>query len=245
LLAHWNGTVWRQRPLPRGARHATLTDIAATSRHDVWIVGESEKGRLRTLHFNGTRWRVVPISGPNYAWFADIAAASPSDAWAVGDVMAHWDGHAWHTVRAPARTEYYGAAAISPTDAWTVDRIDQPVSGGTFGFKIEHWDGSNWTTSFEQGDRHQLVAIAASGPTDAWAVGNVSVNSPSDYELHPIAYHWAGGSWTGTVIPTRLDAGFSSITVVPGTTTYWAVGSTFHPVVGLGDYYRTRFAYYC
>ena len=107
LLLHWNGSVWHRRLIPVEARHASFADIAATSTHDVWIVGRSIGARPRALHYNGSRWTVSPAVNPPLGGELDaVAATSSSDAWAMGyentvghTVAEHWDGHAWHPKR--------------------------------------------------------------------------------------------------------------------------------------------------
>ena len=164
---------------------------------------------------------------------------SPSDAWAVGwtrwrafpdrVLTEHWDGKAWHPVRNPGGERAFyseSAAATSSSDAWAVN-----------GATIIHWDGTAWTTIATTKDWPS--SIAASGPNDAWAVGR-QVN-PVD---RPVTYHWNGTTWTRAVLPPH-DAGLRSVTHVPATTTYWAVGQMGRGGHGKPYYNRPLIEAYC
>ena len=99
---------------------------------------------------------------------------------------------------------------------------------------IDHWDGTSWTTAATAtaGIDAGLIAIAASGPTDAWAVG-------SDGFGHPTVDHWDGTTLVESFINSALlISGLGSVANVPTTTSYWAVGFTLHSDP-LGDSYTT------
>ena len=226
LLLHWSGVVWQRRALPHAARHASLSDLTAVSAHDVWAVGSSRLGTTRTLHYDGSRWRVVPAvnRGP-YETFLAVAATSANDVWAVGSTPAtlteHWDGHAWSLVPASRRGgAETGVAAVSPSLAWGVGYTDHGHVS-----VIDRWDGTTWTTVYTITGGPHLASIAAASATDAWAVGGVE-------EVPPTIVHWDGTTWTPTTITALLPISITSVTHVPGSTTYWAVGATYHRVLG-------------
>ena len=73
-----------------------------------------------------------------------------------------------------------------------------------------------------------LFAVAASGPTDAWVVGE-SGQAAVD--------HWDGATLAEGVIPGPF-AGLHSVANVPTTTSYWAVGAVEHSGA-LGNLYAT------
>jgi hypothetical protein len=64
LVAHWNGTAWKQVPSPNPTNekvHA-LNGVAATSATNAWAVGHTSTnngGNEKTLiaHWNGTSWK--------------------------------------------------------------------------------------------------------------------------------------------------------------------------------------------
>ncbi len=82
-----------------------------------------------------------------------------------------------------------GIAAISESDAWAVGtRFVTPIGNQTL---IKHWDGVSWTSvispSANAGNyTSNLHAVAASGSSDVWAVGeynNGNVNQNTDRAL--------------------------------------------------------------
>jgi hypothetical protein len=63
FVEHYNGHSWR-RVRTRGALNgASLDDVIALSRHDVWLVGNLRarrgEGRLVVAHFDGRRWTIT------------------------------------------------------------------------------------------------------------------------------------------------------------------------------------------
>jgi hypothetical protein len=230
LLLHWDGVKWQRRLVPRNARHARLLDIVAISANDVLAVGDTAGGFLRSLHYNGSTWRVggpAFSEGPHPGLLA-VAATAPSDVWAVGSgfgpFFVHFNGAGWQEFSHPRRfgTEV-GVAATSTTDAWGVGYTK-------LGSAIDHWNGTSWKVALRT-TRGPLLSVAASAPTDVWAVGSGRSQSG------PATAHWNGTTWTQTVIPTTLTSTLRSIVNVPTTTTYWAVGDTEHQPSG--SFYRT------
>ena len=62
-----------------------LSGVAAVSARNAWAVGESAGGKALILHWNGTRWRQVPLpSLTRYSSLSGVAATSARNAWAVG-----------------------------------------------------------------------------------------------------------------------------------------------------------------
>jgi hypothetical protein len=121
-----------------------------------------------------------------------VTAVSGNDVWAVGGVgvtgpdgapsqqpfAIHWNSAQWAEVATPAPATssaafaFTGVAALSPNDVWGVGNN----AGRAF---IEHWDGSNWSTSGTPplGARgNTLEGITRSGTTSMWAVGD---NNPT------------------------------------------------------------------
>ena len=226
----WDGTTLRLVKPPSEARNASLFDVTALSATDIWAVGQTHDfpERVRILHYNGSAWKVIPGVSPGRQQNALVAvsAASPTDVWAVGvfgqdkSLVEHWDGHTWRRVGTPAATRPFhilqGVVALSANDAWAVGLRIRAGGAGANRELIEHWDGSAWTITPRNGAA-ALFDVAASGASDAWAVGQSNTNAASSED-------WNGTTWT----PTPTNAGprttLDSISNIPGTTTYWAVG---------------------
>jgi hypothetical protein len=230
LLLQWDGTAFHRVKPTSEARRASLNDVTALSATDIWAVGRTNEYpvRVRILHYNGSGWKLIPGVNPGRLFndLVAVSAASPTDVWAVGrfgqdkPLVEHWDGHTWRRVGTPDATRPFhileGVVAVSVNDAWAVgERIAAGGVGPTREL-IEHWDGSAWTITPTNGPA-SLFDVAASGASDAWAVGPSNANAAS-------IEGWDGTTWT----PTPTNAGprttLDSISNIPGTTTYWAVG---------------------
>ncbi len=113
LVAHWNGQRWSIVPSPNpGKAQNALWGVTALSASDVWAVGSfsnSTQGQVPdkslTMHWNGSRWSVVPSPSPNKIGndLTGVTARSANDVWAVGTpyntLVEHWDGSHWSVVR--------------------------------------------------------------------------------------------------------------------------------------------------
>jgi hypothetical protein len=118
LTAFWNGQRWRLVPSPNPAGDASLAGVTASWTNNIWAVGtynplDSCTGDgcdpLATviMHWNGTRWKVLPSPSPqDYfgATLSGIAAAARDNIWAVGEdgtqhgiyaLIVHWNGSTW------------------------------------------------------------------------------------------------------------------------------------------------------
>lgn len=126
----------------------------------------------------------------------DVAASSPSNAWAVG---------------------YYPPV---PTVQTLTD--DQTL--------IEHWNGSTWckVASPDPGGaarENQLLAVAVTSPSNAWAVGYY-INA--SYVSKTLVEHWNGHSWRQVASPDPAAPGMGNqLNDVAATsaTDAWAVGT--------------------
>ena len=115
LTAFWNGRRWRLVASPSRGDNASLFGVTASRANNIWAVGtayavpgcigESCGPSLSLImHWNGTRWTVVPSPNPqetiNIA-LNGIAAVTRDNIWAVGNAnysstfIVHWNGRAW------------------------------------------------------------------------------------------------------------------------------------------------------
>jgi hypothetical protein len=191
FTVHWNGTKWRQVPVPATAT-GVLYAVAATSWSDVWAVGQAGNTVTQAviLHWNGQGWKRAPYRGPaGSSYLTGVAASSPHNAWAVGTTIrgtdagpaftVRWTGRKWQRVPIPdAGTIHLSAVtAVSSRDAWAV--------GGSAGHTvIEHWDGTNWARGASPGRSVSsgLTNVAATSASNVWAVGSYHV-VPHDLTL--------------------------------------------------------------
>ena len=232
-----------------GARvTGVLSDVSAESATDVWAVGSSRSHTLAE-HWNGSTWRRVttPNPAPRSDALDAVVAVTPTDAWAAGRdgvggngrLLLHWDGSVWRRTPLPRGASHAtirDLAALSPSDVWAVGASSH---GAT---RTLHYDGSSWklipsptpaaTTS------SVLAAVAASTSADAWAVGD-------DTSVRPLVDHWDGSMWTESAIPSEYPSGLTSVTHVPGTGDYWAVGDTDHRNFPFGSFHKPRIEFRC
>ena len=126
-----------------------------------------------SVHWNGTKWRLVRMPQITGAVFTSADAISPANVWAVGNsqsgpLIAHWNGTAWTITPSPAAGTLTGITARSASDVWAVGYTTGPQT------LTLHWDGTTWTTvpSPNVGSASQLTSVSASpGAAIVWAAG--------------------------------------------------------------------------
>jgi hypothetical protein len=223
LLVRVTGTTVRRVQLP-GPAYGALVDVAATSASNAWAVG-SGRGAQLMLHWNGTAWTRSPLPWMGGSVFTGVAATSATDAWAVtyagrrGHLppIMHWDGRRWREVVSPDIGVPYAlsdVAATSSTDVWAVGSAPPYTYKGLF----LHWNGRRWACAriLRHGLSYRtLVAVTASSPDNAWAVGETSA-------LNTLALHWNGHSWKQ--VPTGPPGFLHGVAVIPHSGNAWAVG---------------------
>jgi hypothetical protein len=116
LTAFWNGCHWRLVASPSRGDNAYLFAVTASWTNNIWAVGTAYAvpdcigdgcGPALTLimHWNGTRWKVVPSPNPldpittiSFELYG-VAAVARDNIWAAGSsssgFILHWNGKAW------------------------------------------------------------------------------------------------------------------------------------------------------
>jgi hypothetical protein len=97
-------------------------------------------------------------------------------------------------------------AVVSSSNVWAVGNNNATLSGA-----IVHWNGTTWKQV--PGSTGYWTGVAATSPTNAWAVGEGST---------PIV-HWNGTTWTPVSSPSGSDP-LNAVTATSATNA-WAVGS--------------------
>lgn len=140
--------------------------------------------------------------------------------------MMHWTGIAWKQVPShlpPGLGNLRGVAATSAGNAWAVGCTACSTSGAGDPV-IVRWNGGSWTKVPvpRPAGMAGLDGVAATSPTDAWAVG-VPAGSPGQSTG---IMHWDGASWR--LVPSRNPGGAEHVLAVTAVSpTYaWAVGET-------------------
>lgn len=150
-VEHWDGSRWTLTRIAGGG----LSSVSAVSPHDVWALN----GLMLAEHFNGRRWKHIPVSHPGSgSQLISVDAVSTDDVWAVGNhpvpgdgvntLIEHWDGSTWSVVPSPnsirAVNLLSSVSADSATDAWAVGSHGPDVTHADRSL-ILHWDGTRWT----------------------------------------------------------------------------------------------------
>lgn len=224
-----------------GPSGANLRGVSGTSSTDVWAVGAqvSDPEIPFIMHWDGTAWTISPAEGVNGVTQA-VAAVSPADAWAVGrfgrSAALHWDGASWRKVPTPAPQDkeslLYDVVALAPDDIWGVG-LSQTPTGSDVEALTMHWDGTAWTIfPIEPVPSGGIFySVAASSPTDVWAVGYQDDPGPGLFQ--PLVEHWDGTSWSVVSVPKPPPP--SNFSILEGVT---AVSSDDAWAVGLYSYVR-------
>jgi len=227
LIEHWTGgSTWTVVPSPSPGAGNGLTSVSGISPTDIWAVGTASNagGTLEKsliLHWNGTRWTQSPSPSPGtFNQLTGVREISANDAWAVGTVSSgtgfqtltlHWDGTSWTQVASPSpggqfNTSLTGVTATSGSDVWAVgDYISSQDPSVTLLTLILHWDGTRWkqvdSPSPGPVGLTQLTSVAATSPTNAWAVGFF----PDGTANRNLILHWDGTSWSQVTSPNPLE----------------------------------------
>jgi len=202
-----------------------------------WAVGDANGAHL-ILHWTGFRW--LRMTNPNPPTgdcpaLAGVTAISTTSAWAVGSffqnndvggaaapLTLHWNGTRWSTVASPDPGGEDGDSCLfdvsripDTSDVWAVGTYHAGIPDECCWYPlILYWDGHTWSqvpTPPAPGNAH-LTGVAATSPTDAWAVGTYGI------------LHWDGTSWSQVA-----DGSFLSVSA-DSATDAWAVGdkTTYH-----------------
>ena len=95
VVVHWNGTTWSGMSMPDAAPQqdpgasVQLSDIAAISGNNVWVVGTAFSSTPNTFyqvveHWDGQQWHVLPANRHDDPGSLNGAASIAGNVWAVG-----------------------------------------------------------------------------------------------------------------------------------------------------------------
>jgi hypothetical protein len=252
LLAHWNGSTWRQVALPAGdpARLAgivPLVAVGASSSRDVWLFGQfGHYLRLRGGHWTPAR---IP-SFPRETFIDQVEAFSPCDVWVFGlrvtgspsngterlhAFAERFDGSTWRQVPVPGRASEgaFTVSAASPRDMWALEGTVMPGSGLYAKPRVVHWNGRSWRLLTVQPRRPKggtMTSILAVGPDDAWVGGSRENPKGGSAEL---VLHWDGRSWSSADPPagSTEQAYYAGSLTPDGRGGLWLLGTAFGSAV--------------
>jgi hypothetical protein len=184
------------------------------------------RGHAVALRWMGTAWSslpTAPLTAPVPGRRIDamslngVKVLGPNDAWAVGDgreysgpasspdmaFIEHWNGSSWSQVAAPFHPngDFLSEVQGTASDLWAVG--GQAASTTTDTVVVERWNGTSWSdvgSSIPPAPPDQsadLFALAYISPTNVWAVGARSYQSPGTTAQldDTLVEHWDGSSW--------------------------------------------------
>ncbi|MEV5829183.1 hypothetical protein AB0L25_26845 [Spirillospora sp. NPDC052242] len=237
VALRWDGTAWREvgypdgisRTIPLPSPSPRLEILSAAPGGPAWSIGYDEAaGESVALRFEGDRWvrQDLPVK---MTTALTVAVRSPGDVWisciceppgeGPTQVMLHWDGVRWNTVRHPSSDDTYvlEIVPVSSRSVWAyrAPAVFEPAP------ELLHWNGSTWRSipvPVEPGVVNFNV-LADDGAGGA-LVGVSTNNTPANY------LHYSRGEWTTESGPGRPGVGawVYDMARVPGTRTVWSVG---------------------
>jgi hypothetical protein len=213
---------------------------------DVWAVGvvyppTGGSSHGLALRYDGTAWRSVPGTGlPVDDTLRGVDAVAAGDVWVVGEqragigryrtLAAHWNGTAWTRESTPdgnpnGMNNVYGVAAAGGT-VWAVGTYVDPNSSINRRKLILQRTGGAWRVSAAPAvaTYESLVAVDATGPADAWAVGSATTDITSA-PLRPLALRWTGAGWVSMTVPAPTGTALTGVDARTPSDV-WAVGTT-------------------
>src|SRR5262245_25420428 len=225
-----------------------LLGIDGVSPNDVWAVGDSSENEITTTlveHWTGSKWSIVPSPNvpPGSTSLTAVSMLSATSGWAVGGyttatevhrtLTVRWNGTSWSTVSSPNPSsednDLRAVSVVTASDVWAVGTY-LPSLGGAVKTLALHWNGSAWsvvpTPNVGTGSNY-LTGVAGRSATDAWAVGHYY--DPASDRDKTLILKWNGSTWAmvASPNPSAGDNQLDSVTVLPGSTSAWAVGWAF------------------
>lgn len=199
LVLHYAGTSWSAETMPQQKDWNGVWGAEG----EVWVGGEV----LDTYHYDGSTWTSQTQTGFRYDFWGTGAA----DVYSSGSQGTyHYDGSTWTSSDADTSGTGEGVSGSSTSDVhvvgWRFDGANNVVG------MARHFDGNVWRSVIEDGDLKPLHAVWASGPGEAWAVGDDGTLA-----------HWDGSSWTK--VDSGVDVDLYDIWG-SGPHDVWAVGAS-------------------
>ena len=223
ILLHFKGSAWVPVPLtfdPAGA--LILTDIAATTPDDCWIVGYSTVyvpggDGFDVAHYHDGTWTTWTDSqlGISFPTFYSVTMASPTDVWISGNygtngatsLLLRYDGSQWRREKIASLSEQDGIstiAALSPTELWAFASTAQTSYFGpqpTVHAIGGHYQDGTWTLDTLPGDIGAVDAVSFLSASEGYAVAQVDSNTIPQVRSSTELLHYVNGSWS--VIPSQ------------------------------------------
>lgn len=223
IAHHWNGTTWQSVATPAADTSVQLTGVDILPSGDAVAVGNTTSGgrtapRIEQYPSGGGAGQEIPGPVPvTGGTWQGIDLLSATDGWAVGlsgslagdepaqTLIARWDGTKWQQVPSPnpgtLSSRLTAVTALAADDAWAVGQFRDATNPQIEKSLVLHWNGLSWSQVASPNPgavRTTLLAAAAAGPGEFWAVGytlDTATNDPAPDQLHAVALYRSGGGW--------------------------------------------------
>jgi hypothetical protein len=169
LAEAWNGTTWKQQPVPAhstSAHQNALSSVSCVSPEDCWAVGSYSAynpggGSTYTLaeHWNGTAWSIVPsgvLDQPPANFLTSVSCVDADFCVAAGynwgsssttGFLDIWNGTSWKILVTAfgTGTELNSVSCAATSACAVVGFYEYSGTGDTV---VGAWNGSKWTGTY-------------------------------------------------------------------------------------------------
>ncbi|HEX8981567.1 MAG TPA: zf-HC2 domain-containing protein [Ktedonobacterales bacterium] len=239
LLVRFQNCQWQ--PVADNIPAAELLSVSMRSASDGWAVGVMLKDfnptptsdnpqhqwggvHVIVLHYDGSQWRSVSVSGVGAAIYAKVRMTSSGDGWMLVDggglhvtpytkayayTLFHYQNGEWSQVPLTFDPSHslilWDIAAVAPNDCWVVGYGTQ--SGGNF--MAAHYHDGTWTTWSGQhiGVTYPaMYSVSMSAPDDVWLSGSYPYKDANGDHVGPLVAHFDGVHWTREQVSNVQDS---------------------------------------
>jgi hypothetical protein len=198
-----------------------LFAVEATGPRDAWAVGNTRNGTSTVfMHWDGVRWRTVPVpAASGFGAAAEIAASSKDNVWLLGfrvnqagTKALRFDGVTWRTVPVPPDAGG-NPVVLGPDNVWlsgggscTVTAGSPPQCVST----IWHWDGRGWSSQVVPALIEDMAGMSAD---HVWYIALTSLRQLTSglFTGRPVMFRWNGAAWTPFPVPSPRVREFPAI----------------------------------
>jgi hypothetical protein len=220
VARRWNGSAWKEYPLPGYSGNGGLAMVSAAAPDDVWVAA----GSRYLAHFDGSAFTKIesPVPGAGVKVFAGQSGTWLTTSVSNGDTgLYRRVGGTWQAALADGISYLMDVRARTATDAWAVGALR---GSGFDRAAVAHWDGQSWQPVAYPRNDARFVRVLPVSATDVWATVN-----GAGYVMR-----WDGSTWSQVDLP----AGVQDVELaVDGSGIVWAGG---HETVVVEGYYRNR-----
>ncbi|MGI8329262.1 hypothetical protein ACRYCC_04810 [Actinomadura scrupuli] len=211
VARRWNGSAWKEYPLPGYSGNGQLSMVTAAAPDDVWVASDFPYQPRYLAHFDGSAFTKIesPVPDAYVKVFAGQSGTWLTTSVLNGDTgLYRRVGGTWQATPAGDISYLMDVRARTATDAWAVGALR---GSGFDRAAVAHWDGQAWQPVAYPRNDPRLTGVLPVTATDVWATV-----SGAGYVVR-----WNGSAWSQVDLP----AGVTNVELVlDGSGTVWAGG---------------------